>query len=324
MQSTIAIIRYAMDKINAEVARCRKEISDIKTQRRERLKNLDLFVLDNSISESTVGQIRSHTLRNKVRILEQVKKASIKDIIIASFSNMTRVDDDFARYLKAKGDDFTYYYSFSEVTQGIIDGRCNTETVPIGLRKNEGFGIPNTIFEVDLADDAIDWEGKFTKDDMCQLLYKWMKYVYDKISKNARIFVNLRDLPEAMATAPERLLHVVCFLSMLPAEHRPFGIIFEDPFGESLPEELEAWTASVRRTMADNGWTDGKFLVHIHQKWDLQTAAQLDCLNGGADGIWASLCEEGAALGHACSSVTIMNLIRLGNTKVLEKYNCLE
>ena len=73
--------------------------------------------------------------------------------------------------------------------------------------------------------------------------------------------------------------------------------------------------------MTDNGWTDGKFLVHIHEKWDIQTAAQLDCLNGGADGIWASLCEEGAALGHACSSVTIMNLIRLGNTKVLEKFN---
>jgi len=170
-----------MDKINAEVARCRKEISDIKSQRRERLKNLDLFVLDNSIRESTVGQIRSHTLRNKILILEQVKKAGIKDIIIASFANMIRVDDNFARYLKARGDDFTYYYSFSEVTEGIMDGRCNTETVPVGLRKNEGFGIPNTIFEVDLANDAIDWEGKFTKDDMCQLLYKWMKYVYDKI-----------------------------------------------------------------------------------------------------------------------------------------------
>ena len=74
--------------------------------------------------------------------------------------------------------------------------------------------------------------------------------------------------------------------------------------------------------MDANGWESGKLLVHIHQKWDLQTASQLDCLSSGADGIWASLCEEGAAVGHACSSVTIMNLIRLGNTKVLEKFNC--
>ena len=72
------------------------------------------------------------------------------------------------------------------------------------------------------------------------------------------------------------------------------------------------------------GWNDGKILVHIHQKWDLQTASQLDCLTGGADGVWASLFEEGAALGHACSSITMMNLIRLGNTKVLENYNCVE
>ena len=27
-------------------------------------------------------------------------------------------------------------------------------------------------------------------------------------------------------------------------------------------------------------------------------------------------------MGHACSSVTLMNLVRLGNKKVLQKYNC--
>ena len=36
--------------------------------------------------------------------------------------------------------------------------------------------------------------------------------------------------------------------------------------------------------------------------------------------MWASLCEEGAAFGHACSSITLMNLVRMGNTKVLGKY----
>ena len=92
--------------------------------------------------------------------------------------------------------------------------------------------------------------------------------------------------------------------------------------GESLPEELEAWTASIRRTMTANGWNDGKILVHIHQKWDLQTASQLDCLSVGADGVWASMCEEGALVGHACASVTMMNLVRLGNTKILQKFNC--
>ena len=40
--------------------------------------------------------------------------------------------------------------------------------------------------------------------------------------------------------------------------------------------------------------------------------------------MWASICEEGAAVGHACSSVTVMNLVRLGNKKVLKNFNCLE
>ena len=44
-------------------------------------------------------------------------------------------------------------------------------------------------------------------------------------------------------------------------------------------------------------------------------------MNGG-DGVWASVYTEGAAIGHACSCLIVMNLIRLGNTKVLKKYNC--
>ena len=313
-----------MDEIKAEVARVQKDISDVKIQKREKLQNLDFFVLDNSIRESTVGQLRSHTLENKIQILEQVRKVGIKHITIASFSHMTRVDDDFVKYLKDKGEDFTNFYSFSEVTEGVKDGRYDTETIPVSLQKNHDLNIPNTFFEMDLANEDVEWDTKFTVDDMCQMIYKWMKWTYDNITKDARILFNFRDLPFCMTVAPDRLLYVVRFLSKLPVEHRPFALCFEDPFGEYLPEELEAWTASMRRTMTANGWNDGKILVHIHQKWDLQTASQLDCLTGGADGVWASLCEEGAALGHACSSITMMNLIRLGNTKVLENYNCVE
>ena len=58
------------------------------------------------------------------------------------------------------------------------------------------------------------------------------------------------------------------------------------------------------------GWYDGILSVHVHEKWGLAVMAQLECLVNGADGIWASVCEEGAALGHACSTLTIMNIIR--------------
>jgi len=37
------------------------------------LREMELFVLDNSLRESTVGQLRGHTIENKWKIYEQVK-----------------------------------------------------------------------------------------------------------------------------------------------------------------------------------------------------------------------------------------------------------
>jgi hypothetical protein len=42
----------------------------------------------------------------------------------------------------------------------------------------------------------------------------------------------------------------------------------------------------------------------------------------GANGIWASVCIEGASMGNASSCVTLMNMIRMGNKKILKRYNC--
>ena len=311
-----------MADVKAEVARVNADVQQVRVQKRDRLKNMDFCLLDNSIRESTVGQLRSHTLQNKIDIYNEVQKVGVKDMIVASFAHMTRVDDDFAKYLKERGEDFSRFFSFSEVSNGIKNGVYDTESVPFPLTKNKLYGIPNPFFEVDLANQDVHWDTKFTADDMCQLIYKWIKWTYENIDKNARVAINFRDIPSVMTQKPERLLHIVKFLAELPKEHRPWSLAFEDPMGESLPEELEAWTAAIRRTMTASGWLDGKLLVHIHQKWDLQTASQLDCLSAGADGVWASMCEEGASVGHACASVTMMNLVRLGNTKILKKFNC--
>ena len=309
--------------LDSEVSTIVQHIDTVRVQKRERLKNLDFFCLDNSIRESTVGQLRSHTLQNKIDILHQVRKCGIKEIIVATFAHLTRVDDDFVEYLRKEKEDFSYFYSFSEISEGFVKGTgvYDTETVPVGLRKNKKYGLINTIFEVDLADSSCNWD-KFTVSDMCSLLVKWMNFVFDEISPDGKVLLNFRDFPIAMSKYPKRVLSIVQFLSSLPKGRRMFGLLFEDPMGEYLPEELEAWTASVRRIMVSCGWPEGKLLAHIHQKWDLQTASQLDCLGAGADGVWASLCEEGAALGHASSAVTMMNLVRLGNTKILNQYNC--
>ena len=43
----------------------------------KQLKELDLFVLDNSLRESTVGQLRGHTIENKWKIYNEVSQSYI-------------------------------------------------------------------------------------------------------------------------------------------------------------------------------------------------------------------------------------------------------
>jgi hypothetical protein len=44
-------------------------------EKRKKLKHSELFVLDNSLRESTVGQLRGHTLENKWEIYHEVSKS---------------------------------------------------------------------------------------------------------------------------------------------------------------------------------------------------------------------------------------------------------
>ena len=88
------------------------------TEKYRRLKDLDLFVLDNSLRESTVGQTRGHTIDEKWKINEEVKKCGFKYIVVAAFSHMTRVDDIFCQQLVERGEDMTKMFAFSEATAG--------------------------------------------------------------------------------------------------------------------------------------------------------------------------------------------------------------
>ena len=44
----------------------------------DRLKELDLFVLDNSIRETSIGQLKGHTAEDKFRIYEEAAKCGFK------------------------------------------------------------------------------------------------------------------------------------------------------------------------------------------------------------------------------------------------------
>lgn len=303
------------------IERMKSQIA-VESAEREHLRNLDCIVLDNSLRESTVGQLRGHTLENKLKIFEEVKKCGFEDIIVASFSHMTRVDDVFLAELERRGEDMSRMHAFSEVTAGISGKAMDTSAVPIGLAKLKKFGLQHPIFEIDLADHNIDWEEKFTVDDACKLIHKWIKWTLRNLSSEPRIYVNLRDFPFVMSKAPERVFTLITFLASLPGNQRPVGLLFEEPTGEFLPEELAVWASTVRNVMDANAWDDGNLLVHVHKKWGFADHAVMECLSSGANGVWSSVCEEGAAVGHACSTVALMNLVRLGNKKVLQRYNC--
>ena len=282
-------------------------------EKRRKLRELDLFVLDNSLRESTVGQIRAHTLDNKWAILDEIKKCGYDHIIVASFSHMTRVDDAFVSKLSEREGDMSKFFAFSEIRE-----KGSPEKLPVGLDKMIQYGVPNPIFEIDLANFTCQEDVR----EMRQLLKRRFKDTRKRFS-DAKILVNLRDLAVSMIKHPNYVFNIVKYLSNKKPHKRIFGIVFEEPMGKFLPEQLGAWTKVIRMLMDEYNWQSGHLLVHIHKKWELGEASVQECLSNGANGVWASVAEEGAGMGHACSIVTVMNLIRTGNKKVLKKFNCI-
>ena len=156
---------------------------------------------------------------------------------------------------------------------GITKKVPETEQVPIGIKKLQKVGLYNVIFEVDLGDSTYDFD-KFPVSEMCVLLKKWIQWCYDNLSKDAKIMVNLRDPPDVMPYHPERVFQLVEFLAKLPLDIRPFGMIFQEPRGKSLPEEVGMWAKHIRKIMLDNHW-DGQLLIHVHEKFGYCDATAL-------------------------------------------------
>ena len=235
---------------------------------------------------------------------------------------MTRLGDTFIRQLAEKGEDFSNFYAFSEFLEKITNKIPNTDLMPIGLLKMKDLGIKHAIIEMDLVYNGIDYKV-FTVKKICKHLEKLIKWCHSNLAEDSRVLINLRDLPDAMMKRPRRVFKIVNFLSSLPHNLRPFALITEES-GKYFPEQLGVWISAIRKEMNRCGFTEGHLLVHVHQQWGMLEHTQLECLANGADGIWAGLCEEGASMGHASSTVTLLNMIRFGNKKVLKKFNCTE
>jgi len=243
-----------------------------------------------------------------------VKKVGLDHTIVTAFSHMTRVGDIFINELHEKKEDMSNHYAFCELSDKVDEDRVPLDDIPVSLEKCRDLGIPNPIIEIDLAYFDFNYE-KFTLQKICAMIDKRIEWIRKEISKDSKIYINFRDFSDGMAQAPERVLGVAKHVS----SYRPkiTGFLYEE-FGANFPEEMGIHTRIIRNIMNQCGYEDGHLLIHIHHQWGLSDASVLECLANGANGIWAGICEEGAAMGHASSCLTLMNLIRLGNTKVLK------
>ena len=141
----------------------------------------------------------------------------------------------------------------------------DTKRLPVGLEKLKRVGMGNVILEIDLGDSVYNFE-KFPIENLCHLLLKLVIWCHDNLHEHSKVLVNFRDMPDAMATDPSRVFHVVDFLAKLPRRLCLFGLMFEDPRGTCLPEECASWARVIRNVMDDNDWR-GHLLVHIHEKF---------------------------------------------------------
>ena len=304
---------------------------------------MKVFVLDNSLRESTVGQVMGHTLKDKFEILEATGKCGFHHQILGAFGSGRRVDDDFSLKMKKLAEDLPNraFYAFSEAYLSVDENGCmqtGEDFIPVGLQKMKLYGIPNVIIEIDIGDSSFDWDRNFTVEKCVEHITFLLKWAHQNLAppsvnhqEKKYNFINLRDFPFAMVKNYERVLEFVKLVAQIPAPYRPVGLLHEEPVGEYFPEEIAGMNQMIRDVMDENGWPslfqqdgetlDGLILAHVHKQWGLADAVALDVLSNGADGVWASICEEGAAMGHASSCVTLANLGRLGNKDVLTRYN---
>ena len=129
---------------------------------------------------------------------------------------MTRVGDTFIRQLAEKGEDISKFYAFTEFIES-TDSRTknpDTDTIPVGLMKMKELGIRNPIIEADLFYPSIDYKI-FNAKRITKLFSQRMQWVRENLSRDAKIFINLRDIAEAIINKPRS----VC-LKLLNNFHR--------------------------------------------------------------------------------------------------------
>ena len=161
-------------KVKKAIAKIKKSRKRVDTQQ-QIICNLDFFVLDNSIRESTVSQLKGHTVDDKWKIYRVVQNCNYRYIIVSALSDEQTVDDVFVTELVKNGEDMSFLFSLVEFIEDNNEGTIDTDNIPISMKKMRELGIINPIIEIDLANSRIE---NSTINEVCQLLqtrFEWTK-----------------------------------------------------------------------------------------------------------------------------------------------------
>lgn len=268
-------------------------------EKMQALRDVKLFILDNSLRETSVASLKGHTLDCKQKIMYSILGCGgINHAIVGCFSRIRRVDDDFTELILKEKKNFSNlkFYCFAEVFSEEVDYHIDTrdlDKVSYGLQRALKYGIKNVVLEFDVL---CQHSANFDIDKMCGVVWSRVEWIRKNLSPDSLIFINLRDFCDAWKQKPHYIERMIIFLST--REHQIFGLLMEDPSGGVFPCEVGRLVHASTTLMREHSWGDGHFLVHIHQGFGLAEASVTESLMHGATGIWCGVCRDGAATGQ--------------------------
>ena len=139
--------------------------------RLERLKSLRPIVLDNSLRETSVAQVRGHTIEDKDAILEAIMRTGMEDVLVGAFGDIGNVDEEWLMILKQRNEILPTFTVFSNLFDLDVEGNLFFTKTPAGIDAAIKYGIRNIVIEVDLAwsDFQIKFPLQFLKFlNLCQ------------------------------------------------------------------------------------------------------------------------------------------------------------
>ena len=157
-------------KRNAFLSNLQNRIA-LRNKKLDILKNMDIFVLDNSLRETTVASVRAHTVESKRAIFQEIKKCGFKNFLIESFVEEARIGEHFLEELIANKEDLSGAFAFSDMWDRIVDGMPEPD-ISIGLQKCKKFGIKNVMLEFDLM---YSYQIKYLKIKGGEWGWRWEK-----------------------------------------------------------------------------------------------------------------------------------------------------